>query len=173
MWVSSKQTVFQQPTTHINMYNKNCMYPFVNCMYCKFPRINDSWFLRQNGRHFPDDIFKCIFSNEKVCISIKISLKFSHSSNKHYSSIGSDNGLAPTRRQAIIWTNERLFTDAFMRHHLASMSQYHHKIGSMTHLPLFRIMSWNKCMRCIPFYIHIQILVPCQLLRVQNTYSVI
>ena len=21
------------------------MYPFVNCMYCKFPRINDSWFL--------------------------------------------------------------------------------------------------------------------------------
>ena len=45
MWVSSNQTVLQQPTTHINMYNKNCMYPFVNCMYCKFPRINDSWFL--------------------------------------------------------------------------------------------------------------------------------
>ena len=43
--LSSKQTVFQQPTIHINMYNKNCMYPFVNCMYCKFPRINDSWFL--------------------------------------------------------------------------------------------------------------------------------
>ena len=21
------------------------MHPFVNCMYCKFPRINDSWFL--------------------------------------------------------------------------------------------------------------------------------
>ena len=44
MWVSSKQTVFQQPTTHINMYNKSCMYPYVNCMFCKFPRINDSWF---------------------------------------------------------------------------------------------------------------------------------
>ena len=35
-------------TTHINiynMYNKNCMHPFVNCMYWKFRRINDSWFL--------------------------------------------------------------------------------------------------------------------------------
>ena len=31
---------------------------------------------RQNGRHFPDDIFKCIFLNENIWISIKISLKF-------------------------------------------------------------------------------------------------
>ena len=31
---------------------------------------------RQNGRHFPDDIFKCIFLNENVWISIKISLRF-------------------------------------------------------------------------------------------------
>ena len=30
----------------------------------------------QNGRHFTDDIFKCIFLNENVWISIKISLKF-------------------------------------------------------------------------------------------------
>ena len=28
------------------------------------------------GRHFPDDIFKCIFLNENVLISIKISLQF-------------------------------------------------------------------------------------------------
>ena len=32
------------------------------------------------------------------------------------SSIGSDNGLAPARRQAIIWTNDGLFADANMRH---------------------------------------------------------
>ena len=32
--------------------------------------------LRQNGRHFPDDIFKWIFLNENVWISINISLKF-------------------------------------------------------------------------------------------------
>ena len=29
----------------------------------------------QNGHHFAD-VFKCIFMNEKFCISIKISLKF-------------------------------------------------------------------------------------------------
>ena len=29
-----------------------------------------------NGRHFPDDIFKCIFLNGNVLISIKFSLKF-------------------------------------------------------------------------------------------------
>ena len=32
--------------------------------------------LRQNGRHFADNIFKCIFLNENVWISIKISLEF-------------------------------------------------------------------------------------------------
>ena len=31
---------------------------------------------RQNGYHFPDDIFNCIFLNENVRILIKISLKF-------------------------------------------------------------------------------------------------
>ena len=31
---------------------------------------------RQNGRHFPDDIFTCIFFNENASISIEISLKF-------------------------------------------------------------------------------------------------
>ena len=30
----------------------------------------------QNGRHFPDDIFRCIFVNEKFCILIKITLTF-------------------------------------------------------------------------------------------------
>ena len=31
---------------------------------------------RQNGRHFPDNIFNSIFLNENVSIPIKISLKF-------------------------------------------------------------------------------------------------
>ena len=39
-----------------------------------------SWFNtlrpRQNGRHFADDIFKCIFLNENARISLKISMKF-------------------------------------------------------------------------------------------------
>ena len=41
---------------------------------------------------------------------------YSQVSNQQYSSIGSDNGLAPTRWQAIIWTNDDNFTDAYMRH---------------------------------------------------------
>ena len=31
---------------------------------------------RQNWRHYPDDIFQCIFFNENMWISIKISFKF-------------------------------------------------------------------------------------------------
>ena len=31
-------------------------------------------------------------------------------------SIGSDNGLAPARRQVIIWTNDNYFIDAYTRH---------------------------------------------------------
>ena len=41
---------------------------------------------------------------------------FSEGSNQQYSSIGSDNGLAPTRRQAIIGTNDGQITDTYMRH---------------------------------------------------------
>ena len=29
----------------------------------------------QNGRRFTDDIFRCIFMNQKCCVFIKISLK--------------------------------------------------------------------------------------------------
>ena len=31
---------------------------------------------RQDGHHFADNIFKCIFLNENVWISIEISMKF-------------------------------------------------------------------------------------------------
>ena len=42
-----------------------------SCYNC----INTLW-PRQNGRHFADDIFKCIFFNKNVWIPIKVSLKF-------------------------------------------------------------------------------------------------
>ena len=82
---------------------------------------------RQNGRHFPDDIFKCIFMNENVWISIKIPLKIVPKGQiNNFPTLFqiiffSDNGLTPTRRQAIIWNNDGHFTDAYMRHS-ASMS---------------------------------------------------
>ena len=58
--------------------------------------------LRQNGHHFPDDIFKCIFFNENILIAIRISLKFVLKSpidkkKQHW-----------FRQQAIIWTNDGL-----------------------------------------------------------------
>ena len=47
---------------------------------CQWGWVRPQWInilrLRQNGRHFPDDTFKCIILNENVRISIKISLKF-------------------------------------------------------------------------------------------------
>ena len=57
----------------------------------------------QNGHHLADDVFKSVNMNKKFCISIQGPIH--NGSNWQYSSIGSDNGSAPTRRQAIIWTN--------------------------------------------------------------------
>ena len=77
---------------------------------------------RQNGRHFLDDILKCIFLNENVWISVKISFKFVPKVRiRQNFNIGSDNDLAPTRRQAIILTNDGHYTDVYMDHS-ASMS---------------------------------------------------
>ena len=69
---------------------------------------------RQNGRHFPEDNFKCISVNENVSILIKLSLKFVPKGPIHnnFPALISDNGLAPTRRQAIISTNDCKFIDA-------------------------------------------------------------
>ena len=37
-------------------------------------------------------------------------------SNWQYNCTGSDKGLAPNSRQAIIWNNDDKFADAYMRH---------------------------------------------------------
>ena len=60
---------------------------------------------RQNGRHFADDTFKRIFLMKMLEFWLNFTEVCSQRSNKQYSSIGSGNGLAPTRRQAINWTN--------------------------------------------------------------------
>ena len=70
LWISS----FQLPCAwHQHVLNDK---PATPC-YCTIPRVTFNT-LRpgQNGRHFADDIFKCIFFNENVWIPIKISLKF-------------------------------------------------------------------------------------------------
>ena len=51
-------------------------------LFCAISLVATLWSLtntlrlRQNGRHSPDDIFRCIFLNENVCSLINISLKF-------------------------------------------------------------------------------------------------
>ena len=53
---------------------------------------------------------------ETVRISIEISLKFVTKNPNNNIPICADNGLEPTRWQAIIWTNDGKFTDAYMSH---------------------------------------------------------
>ena len=78
---------------------------------------------RQNGRHFPDNIFKCIFFNENVSISIKNSLKFVPK--------GSINNI-PALVQIMAWcqpgdkpsTEPMMFCLLTYMGHSASMSQW-------------------------------------------------
>ena len=68
--------------------------------------VNVTHLSGQNGRHFADDVFKCICMNEKFCVSNRILLKFIPKcpiDNEWEFDPG--NGLAPNRRQAITWTN--------------------------------------------------------------------
>ena len=57
----------------------------------------------QNVRHFPDDIFKCIFFIENVRISIKISLKIVPKGP--INNISALFQMMACRRPGIIWTN--------------------------------------------------------------------
>ena len=56
----------------------------------------------RNGSHFADDIFRCIFVNEKFCILTKMSLKYIPTGLIiQQPSIGLDNGLASKRRKPL------------------------------------------------------------------------
>ena len=65
-----------------------------------------------------DDIFKYIFLNENGRILIEIC---SQNSNWQYTIIGSYNGLAPERRQAIIWTNAGILLIGPLGTHLSEI----------------------------------------------------
>ena len=56
--------------------NMRCRCSSCSTSRCFFFCLYNTLRPRQNGRHFPDDIFKWIFLNENVWISINISLKF-------------------------------------------------------------------------------------------------
>ena len=63
---------------------------------------------KENSHLFADDVFICIILNENSWISNNISLKYVPYGLIDNVIIGSDNGLASNRRQAIIWTNNGL-----------------------------------------------------------------
>ena len=80
------------------------------------------WGRDKNGRHFTYDIFKCIFLNENVRISIKISLKFVP--NGPINNIPALVQIKAWRRTGNKPLSEPMmtqFNDAYMRHS-ASMS---------------------------------------------------
>ena len=94
---------------------------------------------RQNGRHFTEDISKCILMNENIWISIKISLEF-------VSKDPNDN--IPALVQIMVWhrTGDKplsepmvaLFTDIYI-HHSASMAL--RRCGSNPKLLIFKLKS--------------------------------
>ena len=90
-------------------------YVFVNVIH--FNTLSS----RQDEHHFSDKIFQCIFLNEDLWISFDISLNFAPKGQINNVPVLVQIMLEPTRRQAIIWTNDGTFTDAYL-HHSASMS---------------------------------------------------
>ena len=71
----------------------------------------------RNRRHFCGRHFQKRFL-ERKCNDFENNFTeiYSQLSNEQNSSIGLDNGLAPTRQQAIIWINDDYLTDAYIRH---------------------------------------------------------
>ena len=61
-----------------NLLNKQLSYMWFGMPWhsCDITIVINTLRQRQNGCNFPDDIFKWIFLNENVWISIKVSLKF-------------------------------------------------------------------------------------------------
>ena len=68
-WISSGLQLHQRIIFYIII--SYCMLTYHHLHTLDFNTLRP----RQNGRHFADDIFKCIFLNESVWIPIKISLK--------------------------------------------------------------------------------------------------
>ena len=95
----------------------------------------------QNDRHFPNDIFKCIFLNENIWHSMKISLKFVPKG---------PNDNIPALVQIMAWRRpgDKPLSEPMMvsslthMRHSASMSQKIYPKIAMTR------MSWRWCPEC-------------------------
>ena len=70
----------------------------------------------QNGRHYPDDSFKCIFLNENEAISIKSSMTFIPSGPINNIPALAQIMAWPRQGTSIIWANDDYLTDSCIRH---------------------------------------------------------
>ena len=115
-----RNSIYRYRKIHID-YRSKFLYRFISPISIIYGNTSlNTLRLRQNGRHFADKIFTCICFDETIWIfDLRFDLNLFLRAKCY--SIGSDNVLAPNRRQAIIWTNDVLFTDVYMRHS-ASMS---------------------------------------------------
>ena len=115
---------------------------------------------RQNDRHFADYIFKRIFFNEILWILGKISSRYVPcGSNWQYSSIASDNGVAPNRRQAIIWSNSGMFcwciyASLGLNESICPIVDEMNKSWHMQNTSNDSVMLYNSPSRCCRFYNH-------------------
>ena len=72
-WVSLKWCQGMTSSISCHTLPLHCTYYFLMVGICSLINILRP---RQNGRHFADNIFKCILLNENAWILLKISLKF-------------------------------------------------------------------------------------------------
>ena len=110
-WSSIRRSSVRGPSSRQNFVKMTTfLFQRFDSSIIQFCRLGFTTFRpKQNGRHFAGDIFNGISSNENLRIKKK-SLKYvSWGLNRQFSSIGSDNGLAPNRRQAVIWTSVGMF----------------------------------------------------------------
>ena len=108
---------------------------------------------RDKGLHFANDIFIFIFFSGKFWIHIRFNWnmflmvsstithwgRVTHICDSKLTSVGSDNGLSPGRRQAIIWTNAGIlligplgtnFNENLFEIHIFSFKKMHLKMSS-------------------------------------------
>ena len=94
----------------------------------------------QNGRHFPDDIFKCIFMNEKFRILIRISPKFVH--KRPINNIPAMVQIMVWRRSGKAWLQWRKsnLSESWLR----SLQSVTDKLTDKQAIQWFTVYGWKK-----------------------------
>ena len=101
LWQHNTKNILEEMITLQNVFCK------MTTMLLR-PQCVSTLRARQNGRHFADDVFKCLFLTENFWISDNISLKYVHRLKLTKCHLWRRKGLVLNRRQAFFWTNDGL-----------------------------------------------------------------